>query len=154
MNQTERPAAVSAAPPAAVLDTNAVLDWLVFQDPGITALAAAVEAAAVRWIASPHMREELLRALSYSALAKWKPDCERTLTAFDQWAIICAEPLPTREGPLVCSDPEDQVFIDLALSTAGGDLNGRPQNVGERAVGRHVVCRTADSHRHVGRGLP
>ena len=116
MNQTERPAAVSAAPPAAVLDTNAVLDWLVFQDPGINALAAAVEAAAVRWIASPQMREELLRALSYSALAKWKPDCERTLTAFDQWAIVCAEPSPTRAGPLVCSDPEDQVFIDLALS--------------------------------------
>lgn len=102
--------------PTVVLDTNAVLDWLVFGDLGVAALAAAVQAGAVRWLASPRMREELQRTLAYTTLARWNPDCERTLTQFDRWACTCAEPPPTRHGPLMCSDADDQVFIDLAIA--------------------------------------
>ena len=98
-----------------VLDTNAALDWLVFDDAGMDPLAAAIGCGAVRWLATARMREELLRTLSYPALARWKPDCERTLTLFDRWAALQPEPVPTRTGPLVCSDPDDQVFIDLAM---------------------------------------
>jgi predicted nucleic acid-binding protein len=111
MNPTE----TRGADPAMVLDTNAVLDWLVFGDPGMQAVATAIQDGAVRWLASPRMREELLRALAYPALARWKPDGERTLTAFDRWALICPEPIATASGPQVCSDPDDQVFYDLAV---------------------------------------
>lgn len=101
---------------AVVLDTNAALDWLVFDDAGMNPLAAAIESGAVRWLATARMREELLRTLSYPALARWKPDGERTLTRFDRWAALQPEPVPTRTGPLVCGDPDDQVFIDLAMA--------------------------------------
>jgi predicted nucleic acid-binding protein len=112
MNPSESP-----APPAPlVLDTNAALDWLVFNDVGMAPLAAAIQARQVTWMATPRMREELLRTLSYPALAKWKPDCERTLTAFDRWTVRCAEPERSSHGPLLCSDPDDQVFIDLAVA--------------------------------------
>jgi putative PIN family toxin of toxin-antitoxin system len=101
--------------PAVVLDTNAVLDWLVFDDPGMHVVAAAIRDGALRWLASPRMREELVRTLSYPSLARWNPDGERTLTAFDSWAKLCAEPIASTAGPLCCTDPDDQVFIDLAV---------------------------------------
>ena len=104
------------APPAVVLDTNAVLDWLLFRDTGMDVLQTAIQAGAVRWLASPRMREELLRALSYPALVSWQPNSEYTLAVFDLWAVTCPEPEPTRVGPFICSDPDDQVFIDLALA--------------------------------------
>ena len=102
--------------PAVVLDTNAALDWLLFRDPGMHAVKTAIEAGALRWIASPRMREELLRTLSYPSLTTWLPNSEHTLATFDQLASICPEPAPTRAGPFICSDPDDQVFIDLALA--------------------------------------
>lgn len=101
--------------PSVVLDTNATLDWLVFVDPGMAALACAITAGSVRWIASPRMREELARTLAYPALASWSPDCVRTLTSFDRWAIMQAEPASQRLKTPVCTDPDDQVFIDLAI---------------------------------------
>ena len=101
---------------AVVLDTNAVLDWLLFRNPFMDALQTAIEAGSVRWLASPRMREELLRALSYPALASWQPNSEHTLAVFDRWAVTCPEPEPTAVGPFICSDPDDQVFIDLALA--------------------------------------
>jgi len=60
-------------PPSAVLDTNTVLDWLVFRDPAT---------------------DELARRIETGLLA---PGCR-----------------PAR-GPLACTDPDDQVFIDFAL---------------------------------------
>ena len=112
MNQGESAPAL----PSVVLDTNAVLDWLLFRDPGMHAVQTAIEGGALRWIASPRMRNELLLTLSYPALAKWLPNSEHTLATFDQLAAICLEPEPTRASPFICSDPDDQVFIDLALA--------------------------------------
>lgn len=110
------PTETPEAPPLLVLDTNAVLDWLVFRDPGMCKPAAAIEACRVRWITTPRMREELLRTLAYPALAKWRTASEHTLTLFDRLSVQQVEPEPTRQGPLICSDPDDQVFLDLATS--------------------------------------
>jgi uncharacterized protein len=99
-----------------VLDTNAVLDWLVFANAEMRPLADAIEGGGVRWLATPRMRGELERVLAYTALQQWNPDCERTLTAFDRHATICAEPTGSGFCPLICTDPDDQVFIDLAIT--------------------------------------
>jgi putative PIN family toxin of toxin-antitoxin system len=131
----------SAAVPVIVIDTNVTLDWLVFRDPGIAALAAAVESAAVRWHACAAMRDELVRALGYTTLARWSPDSERVLSAFDRWALIFDAPPASN---LRCSDRDDQVFIDLALAARARWLVthdkallrlGRPA----RARGVHIV---------------
>jgi uncharacterized protein len=111
------PTEAPGLPPGVVLDTNVVLDWLVFENTNVALLSAAVMGGHVRWLACQRMREELLRALSYSSLARWNPDSERTLTSFDRWAVVQPTPLRTTHGPLVCSDPDDQVFIDLSLQT-------------------------------------
>lgn len=108
---------LSKAPalPGVVLDTNAVLDWLVFRDPRAARLVAALEGGAVQWLACPGMREEFGRTLEYRALTKWAPDRERALTVFDRLHQPCPPPPPT-SPTWRCSDPDDQVFIDLALA--------------------------------------
>jgi uncharacterized protein len=99
--------------PRIVLDTNAVLDWLVFNDSGITALAQAIARGTVQWIATPHMREELARVLAYPTLRTRNPDVAAVQRAWVQHAHPC--PTPTA-CTLRCSDADDQPFIDLAIA--------------------------------------
>ncbi|VTU37009.1 PIN domain-containing protein [Variovorax sp. RA8] len=101
-----------------VIDTNIALDLLVFDDPGCAALLAALEAGEPQWIATAAMREELARVLGYrlvaARLARNGRDAEGVLAAFDRRAQRIDEP-PAR-APCLCSDPDDQIFIDLAVA--------------------------------------
>ena len=110
------PSPATADAPAVVLDTNVVLDWLLFGDADVAPVADAVAGGSLRWLACARMREELLRTLTYPALSKWKPDSERMLTEFDRHSNFCPDPAPAALD-LRCSDPDDQVFLDLALAT-------------------------------------
>jgi uncharacterized protein len=102
--------------PGVVLDTNVVLDWLVFRDPRVTALAQQIEQAEVNWIACPSMRAELARMLSHRSLLRWSPDGQQALAVFDRSTQTRPDPAAAGPTPLRCSDPDDQVFIDLALA--------------------------------------
>ena len=104
-----------AAAPTVVLDTNAVLDWLVFADPRIAPLAEAISCGHLCWLAVPHMRGELADVLARPALARFGNRLGQALAAFDQRARICPDP-PSIDAGLVCQDPDDQVFLDLALA--------------------------------------
>lgn len=102
--------------PAVVLDTNVVLDWLVFRDPRAAALGEALAAGHVRWLSCAAMRAELAHMLASARLARWAPDADAVLSAHDRLAV--AHPLPAglaADRPR-CSDPDDQVFLDLALA--------------------------------------
>jgi len=103
--------------PALVLDTNVVLDWLLFRNPACDALNAALVAGDVRWIASAAMREELAHVLARGTLDKWQPDPTALWARWDQYCteVPAGQPLgPT--AALRCSDPDDQKFIDLAVA--------------------------------------
>jgi uncharacterized protein len=99
--------------PAAVLDTNVVLDWLVFKDAGVQALAAAVQSGTLRWLACARMRDELADVLARPQLQHWQTDVAAALAAFDRHAALRPAPPPSH---LPCRDADDQVFIDLALA--------------------------------------
>lgn len=103
-----------ALPPSVVLDTNTVLDWLVFRNPAVEAAAAAIGSGTLRWLACSEMRDELARTLKYRCLAKWNPDSEHTLATFDRHATLLPRPCAAPQN-LRCSDPDDQVFLDLGL---------------------------------------
>jgi predicted nucleic acid-binding protein len=62
------------------------------------------------------MRAELSHMLAHASLAHWAPDGERALASFDALAVLSAA--PERPGPLHCRDPDDQMFIDLALAAS------------------------------------
>jgi putative PIN family toxin of toxin-antitoxin system len=107
---------VKVSTPAVVLDTNAVLDWLVFRDPVMAALVRHLEAGTVRWLGCPSMREEFARTLGYRKLQKWSPDHSQALASYDRW-VTPADAPPKSASSMRCADPDDQVFIDLALAS-------------------------------------
>lgn len=100
-------------PPRIVLDTNATLDWLLFRDPSSAGFGAAIAAGRLHWCVSPAMRQEFEQVLGRPALAGWRPDAAAAAAAWDRHAVCDASEPP--RGPLLCRDPDDQVFIDLAL---------------------------------------
>jgi putative PIN family toxin of toxin-antitoxin system len=99
-----------------VLDTNVVLDLLVFRDERVRPVGEGLAAGALRWIATASMREELARVLAYPKLAprvvhhRGSPDA--VLAEFDA-RVALVEPPP--KASLTCRDPDDQKFIDLAV---------------------------------------
>jgi predicted nucleic acid-binding protein len=98
-------------PPIIILDTNALLDWRVFKDPSASPLVDALSAGRLRWLASPAMQTEWGHVWPRSVFARWQPDPALTTTVFEQAEMVDEPP----RGPLKCTDPDDQVFIDLAL---------------------------------------
>jgi putative PIN family toxin of toxin-antitoxin system len=102
---------------SAVIDTNVVLDWLVFRDASVDALAQLVTERRLRWLVSPDMRRELELVLERNALARWNVKRDDVLDMWDRWSLPAPEvgSLPVR-GHVRCSDPDDQKFIDLAIA--------------------------------------
>jgi len=107
------------SPPAnlVVLDTNIVLDTFVFSDEAALPLRAALVDGGLQWIADAAMREELARVLGYPQivprLAYYELDAAAVLAAFDRHARI----LPSApRAQVICKDPDDQKFIDLAVA--------------------------------------
>ena len=124
-----------APPPSAgaltrlVLDTNVVLDWLVFRDPGCDALADALRGDRVAWVATAAMRDELAHVLARGSLDAWRPDASALWSSWDRWArMVGQEPAPAPRAPR-CTDPDDQKFIDLALQIGAHALLSRDRAV-------------------------
>lgn len=98
-----------------VLDTQVVLDWLVFRDPGVALLDKALEAGSMRWLTVPAMRAELEQVLWRGVGATRCPDRVAVVDTFDRLSHEVAARQPP-DPPLRCRDPDDQMFIDLALA--------------------------------------
>jgi putative PIN family toxin of toxin-antitoxin system len=100
-----------------VLDTNIVLDAFVFNDPATQSLKLALSSNKIRWLATPAMRAELVRVLSYpKIMARLTHDqfsTEQVVALFDAQAqMVDAAP----KTSVICSDADDQKFIDLAVA--------------------------------------
>lgn len=100
-----------------VLDTNIVLDLLVFNDPRVQPLRAGLQAGTLLWMATQPMREELLRVLGYPRVAvrlqRVQGSASQVLAQMDalvQWRDVAPE------ASVRCEDPDDQKFIDLAVA--------------------------------------
>ncbi len=115
--------------PAAVLDTQAVLDWLYFRDPSCVPWGAPGQD--WRWLASGPMRDELAHVLARGFGEKWPSSWEHVLAFFDAHACLQAASAPGADlvRALRCSDPDDQKFIDLALATGARWLVSRDRAV-------------------------
>ena len=99
-----------------ILDTNIVLDLFVFSDPDVTTLKTALLARQLNWIATPDMRIELERVLSYPKIvprmAFYQVTAADVLDKFDQLTTL-VDPAPRAQW--ICKDPDDLRFIDLAV---------------------------------------
>ena len=99
-----------------VLDTNVVLDLMVFRDPRTAMLRSALEQRELQWLATVAMRDELVQVLAYPNLAARAGDAGRVLDAFD--AAVRRVPVADC-APVHCRDTDDQKFIDLAVACQG-----------------------------------
>ena len=100
-----------------VLDTNVVLDLLVFADPRVRALSEGLSAGRLHWLATHAMREELVRVLAYPKLAprvaSHRGEALAVLQDFDRHARLLD---PPAKAGVTCGDPDDQKFVDLAVA--------------------------------------
>ena len=110
-----------------VLDTNVWLDWLVFDDPAMATIRAAVATKRAEVFIDAACEAELERALGYD-LGK-----TRTLDAAGRRACLAecrrlarrihsAVPEGERAHLPACRDPDDQKFLEAALAAHAGFL--------------------------------
>ncbi len=99
----------------AVLDTNIVLDVLVFEEEQCAPLRQALWDGGLRLFATQEMRSELERVLDYPNIKKRREQRDLSVSAvlqtYDAWVDWC-EPAP--KIPFTCKDADDQRFLDLA----------------------------------------
>ena len=110
------------SPRRLVLDTNVWLDWLVFDDPSIAPIRAAVEANRAEVFIDAACEAELERALGYDLGRKFTLAaeaqgaclalCRRVACRIDS-AVSEAE----RAQLPACRDPDDQKFLEAALNS-------------------------------------
>jgi putative PIN family toxin of toxin-antitoxin system len=106
-----------------VLDTNVVLDWLAFGHPVGASFAEALASGRCRWICTRAMRDELADVIARDALKRWAIDAPAVLTVFDALAVDVGTPAPIAAATsLRCADPDDQMFIDLAIARSAHAL--------------------------------
>ncbi|WP_051248698.1 putative toxin-antitoxin system toxin component, PIN family [Acidovorax sp. JHL-9] len=100
-----------------VLDTNIVLDLLVFADAAVAPVRQLLDAQRLCWVATPPMRDELARVLAYPQivprLAFYGLSAGQLLQSYEaqvRWVHVAPR------VSAVCKDADDQHFIDLAVA--------------------------------------
>ncbi|MBI3228970.1 MAG: putative toxin-antitoxin system toxin component, PIN family [Burkholderiales bacterium] len=103
----------SPARPILVLDTNVCLDLFVFRDRHTADLLQALQQGTIQAITRADCRDEWLAVLHYRHLAL--DDAQRASVAaeFDHY-ITCVAPLEDGTRLPVCTDKDDQKFLQLA----------------------------------------
>ena len=125
-----------------VLDTNVWLDWLVFDDPSIATIKAAVAADRAEVFIDAACEAELERVLAYDLGPRRTPDAAARgacLAECRRVARRIESPVPEAERarlPL-CRDSDDQKFLEAALAARAEFLLTRDRALLELA--RHRV---------------
>jgi putative PIN family toxin of toxin-antitoxin system len=102
-----------------VLDTNVWLDWLVFGEPSLAALKAAVAEGRAEILIDAACEAELERVLAYD-LGKYTLDAARQAACLAECRriaqmLVNGKPAECASLPR-CPDPGDQIFLEAALA--------------------------------------
>lgn len=99
-----------------VLDTNVVLDLLHFFDASVVAIRQVIEHHHALCYASQSTLAELSRVLAYPEFQLDAPAQAAVLARYQSW-IREGQVVPAMHRKLPrCSDPDDQMFLELAAS--------------------------------------
>ena len=99
------------------LDTNIVLDLVLFQNPQVQGLRQALAQPQLGLLGTPPMREELLRVLAYPKIAPVLARLDHSLASLlAQWDALVSVMEVAPRCAVRCRDPDDQMFIDLAVA--------------------------------------
>ena len=111
-----------------VIDTNVLLEWLVFRDTRVVDLVRAIEGGAVHWVATAAMRNELAAVLARGFGPRWPVGVGQGLPNFDRLAVLREARVAGLATPR-CRDPDDQMFVDLAVTERAASLISRDRAV-------------------------
>lgn len=110
-------------PSLVVLDTNVVLDLILFADRRVSALANAVAGDHVKLVTRADCLEELRRVLCYPAFALSDEDQNALLNRYRSIACESVAAVRSLESfRLRCRDADDQKFLELAWITGASLL--------------------------------
>ncbi len=105
-----------------VLDSNVWLDWLVFDDPSVQFLKAALAEDSIEIIIDEPCLQELAHVLTYP-LGRWTLDPERQKQCLEFCRRIARTvALKTARSLPLCEDSDDQKFIELAAASGAHAL--------------------------------
>ncbi len=94
-----------------ILDTNVVLDLLVFQDPRTDRLRHSLQQQEIHFIYSPEIFLEYRNVIARPQFAQSLAQQQRILATWQE--LACLMPSPPSCN-FCCADQNDQMFIDLA----------------------------------------
>jgi putative PIN family toxin of toxin-antitoxin system len=121
-----------------VLDCNCWLDLLVFRDPCVEALRNLLERGEVIAAICSGMRQELIQVLSRPWINnRCNPDA--VIQDYDRLSSMQTTP-HSKATSLVCSDPDDQVFLDLALQARASHLISKDRQLLRLAKKSLALC--------------
>lgn len=109
------------SPQRIVIDTNVCLDLFVFHDPRWADLLAAIESGAVEAITRADCRDEYNIVLHYPHLPLDETSRPLAAARFDALIKVVAPPESGVRLP-VCTDPDDQKFLELARDAGAQTL--------------------------------
>ena len=127
--------------PRVVLDTNVVLDCLLFDEPTARPLGNALADGRLHWVTTEAMLDELADVLSRPFVAARRGDAAALLARARALSQVVPAP-PATANRLACADPDDQPFIDLALALPARWLFSRDRDL--LALARRAAARRVD----------
>ena len=101
--------------PRLVLDTNVILDLLVFKDPSAEPIQLVLDAKLVDAVRSEASILELIDVIQRPAFKLSREEQERILQIWESSARLM-ENAAIEQAPFTCRDLDDQVFLDMAYS--------------------------------------
>ena len=126
-----------------VIDSQSLFDWMVFRNPVCAGWPFALAGQDWEWIFTSPMKAEFDFVAGKGFGARWPVDAETVASAWYRHAHEVPEPPPLGAGArLHCSDPDDQKFIDLAISARAHTLVTRDKallRLARRALALHGV---------------
>lgn len=101
--------------PHLVLDTNVILDLLVFKDPSTEPIRLLLDAQQVDAVRTPASMAELMDVIGRPTFKLSQEEQETIREAWESSARLL-ENAAIESAPFTCRDPDDQVFINMAYS--------------------------------------
>ena len=134
--------------PRLVLDTNVILDLLVFKDPAAEPIRLALDAQRVDAVRTAASLFELMDVIGRPAF-KLSPEEQAAIIRTWVSSTRLLEDAAIDPAPFACCDLDDQVFIDMAFSVRPALLLSKDLRVLELGAiaQRHGVEITSDYER-------
>jgi putative PIN family toxin of toxin-antitoxin system len=123
--------------PRLVLDTNVILDLLVFKDPSAEPIRLLLDAKQLDAVRTPESMTELMDVIARPAFKLSREEQEMILQAWESSTRLL-ENGAIESAPFTCRDTDDQIFLDMAYSARPALLLSKDLRVLElRAIAKH-----------------